>query len=99
MVMLTNQKNHPFKLIAKAAKPDAKKRISVAKASFLEGALYDVYVNDLGQVMLDPVETVPASEAWLFKNKKARESVKRGLSESGKGKTKDLGSFAKYAKD
>jgi len=98
--MLTNNTNHPFKLIAKALKPDNKKRVAIGKASSAqEDVLYDVYINDLGQVMLDPVKTIPAYETWLFENKKALKSVKKGLSDSKKGNTKHLGSFSKYAKD
>lgn len=91
--------NHPFKRIAKALKPDERNRISITKILSEDDVLYDVYVNDLGQVMLDPVITIPACEAWVFKNKDVRESIERGLDESHQGKTKYLGSFAKYAKE
>jgi len=58
---------------------------------------YNVYRNRLGQIMLDPVKAVPAYEAWLFQNKAALASVKRGLIESAAGRTKKRGSFAAYA--
>lgn len=93
--MITINKKHPFKLVAKALKPDNKKRVNLGKAtSDNEDLLFDVYVNDMGQVMLDPVKIVPAHEAWIFENKKAIESIKRGLNEAHKGKTKYLGSFS-----
>lgn len=90
--------NHPFKLIAKALKPDERNRISITKATPEDDILYDIYINDLGQIMLDPVITVPACEAWVFK-KNVKDSIEKGLNESHQGKTKYLGSFAKYAKD
>ncbi len=33
---------------------------------------------------------IPASEAWLYKNKKALESVQRGLNQAVQGKIKKL---------
>jgi hypothetical protein len=56
-----------------------------------------MYVNNLGQIILDPRKTVPAHEAWIFEDRKILASVKRGLKQAGQGKTKSLGSFAKYA--
>lgn len=91
---------HPFKCVAEALKVDAKSRINITKALLLQkDVLYNVYVNDMGQIMLDPVETVPIYEAWLFKNKEAKESLERGLEESSKNKTKYLGSFARHSKE
>lgn len=95
--MITFSKKHSFKLVSKALKPDNKQRVNIGKAtSNEEDVLFDIYVNDLGQVMLDPVKLVPAHEAWVFKNKKAMESIKKGLNDSSKKKTKYLGSFSKY---
>jgi hypothetical protein len=51
--------------------------------------LYRVYQNTLGQIILDPMETIPAHEAWLFKNKKAHASVMTGLEEARAGKLLD----------
>lgn len=48
------------------------------------------------RIILIPMTEIPASEAWLYKDKKALDSVKRGLR---KGKTNERGSFAKYATD
>jgi hypothetical protein len=39
--------------------------------------------------------SIPASEAWLFRNKKAINSVRRGLDETGKAKPGR--SFARFA--
>ncbi len=42
-----------------------------------------------GNLLLKPLIEVPAQEVWLFRNKKALESVKRGLADSAAGKTND----------
>ncbi len=49
-----------------------------------------VYKNDRGEVLLQPVVEIPASEVWLFKNEKALESVKKGLKEASEGKISKL---------
>jgi len=91
-------KNSEFQLISEFAQPDAKKRLSLGEA--LGGATaYNIYRNPLGQLILDPVKAVPASETWLYENAQALASVKQGLRESAEGKSVDRGSFAKYAKE
>ena len=90
-------KDTDFQLISEFAQPDAKKRLSLGEA--LRGATaYNIYRNPLGQLILDPVKTVPASEMWLYENPQALASVKQGLRESAEGKSVYRGSFAKYAK-
>ena len=91
-------KNPDFQLVSEFAQPDAKKRLSLGEA--LGGAkAYNIYRNPLGQIVLDPVKAVPASEMWLYENPQALASVKRGLRESAEGKSAYRGSFAKHAKD
>jgi hypothetical protein len=91
-------KNDDFQLISEFAQPDAKKRLSLGEA--LSGATaYNIYRNSLGQLILDPVKAVPASEMWLYENPQALASVKRGLRESAEGKSVYHGSFAKHAKE
>ena len=77
-----------------AVKADAKHRVVLKGPTY---DLYRVYRNEAGQILLDPQVMVPAEEAWLFKNKKALASVRRGLMQMGEGKGRYLGSFAKYA--
>lgn len=36
------------------------------------------------------LDLIPPSEAWLYKNKKAIESVQRGLKQAAKGKVRKL---------
>jgi hypothetical protein len=91
-------KNSDFQLVSEFAQPDAKKRLSLGEA--LRGATaYNIYRNPLGQLVLDPVKTVPVSEMWLYENPEALASVKQGLKESAEGKAVYRGSFAKFAKE
>ena len=75
-----------FTEIAESVKPDAKKRVVLPKAVVQEGVTYHMYQNRIGQIVLDPQVTIPASEAWLFKNPDAIASVRRGLADAAKGR-------------
>jgi hypothetical protein len=90
-------KNPDFELITEFAQPDAKKRLSLGEALGSARA-YNIYRNPLGQLILDPVRTIPASEMWLYENSQALASVKQGLRESAEGKSVYRGSFAKHAR-
>ncbi len=79
-------KDIAFQRVAESVKPDAKKRVVLPKAQVREGVTYHIYSNSLGQIVLDPQVTIPASEAWLFKNPEALASVRRGLSDAAKGR-------------
>ena len=84
--MVTIIKNNDFKDIARSVKPDSKKRVVLPKSLVREDITYHIYSNDLGQILLDPQVTIPASEAWLFKDPEALASVRRGLADAAKGK-------------
>jgi len=75
-----------FQRIAEGVKPDAKKRVVLPKTQLPDGVTYHIYKNSLGQIVLDPQVTIPASEVWLFNNPDALASVKRGLSDASQGK-------------
>lgn len=90
-------KDSQFKLVAEVLRSDDKKRVALGRAADEPGQTYNVYRNRLGQIVLDPVKTIPAYEAWLFKNRKALVSVQRGLTDSAARRVKDLGSFAAHA--
>ena len=91
-------KNSDFQLISEFAQPDAKKRLSLGEA--LGGATaFNIYRNRLGQLILDPVKTVPASEMWLYENPRTLAGVKQGLRESAEGTSVDRGSFARFAEE
>ena len=79
-------KDTDFKKIAESVKPDAKKRVVLPKIQVPEGVTYHIYTNSLGQIVLDPQVTIPASEAWLFNNPDALASVRRGLSDAAQGR-------------
>jgi len=65
-------------------KSDGKYRVTLKKVKSA-GKMYRVYENNAGQVLLDPIVTIPACEAWLFGNKDALASVRKGLRESNQG--------------
>jgi hypothetical protein len=79
-------KDTVFEKIADSVKPDAKKRVVLQKVQIKEGVSYHIYSNSMGQIVLDPQVTIPASEIWLFNNRKALASVRRGLSDAAKGR-------------
>jgi hypothetical protein len=60
---------------------------------------YRVLINAAGQILLDPVVSIPTRELWLFQNHAAFASVARGVQQAVRGQVKSLGSFAKYAED
>jgi hypothetical protein len=60
--------------------------VVLPKSLIKEDITYHIYSNDLGQILLDPQVTIPASEAWLFKDPEALASVRRGLADAAKGK-------------
>ena len=92
-------KDKHFKIVADSVKPDSKHRVGLSKVEMPEGITFCVYLNAMGQIVLDPQVTIPASELWLFENKEALASVKQGVLESMAGDTRKRGSFAKYVKD
>jgi hypothetical protein len=79
-------------------KSDSKRRVGLAKVK-APGDRYRVYANSLGQIILDPQVSIPASEAWIFKTPGVLESIKRGLKQSAQGKTRRMSSLAKHAHD
>ena len=79
-------KDAAFTKVAESVKPDAKKRVVLPRLADREGITYHMYSNSLGQIILDPQVTIPASEAWLFENPEAMASVKKGLKEAALGK-------------
>jgi hypothetical protein len=79
-------KNDKFRRVAANVKPDAKKRIVISKACQASEVTYHVYCNEIGQIILDPQISLPASEIWLYNDPEAREAVAAGLKEASQGK-------------
>jgi len=79
-------KNSEFQKIASNVKPDAKNRVLLKKELLKDGITYHIYVNSIGQIVLDPQVSIPACEAWLFTNPDALASVFRGLNDAAQGK-------------
>jgi hypothetical protein len=84
--------------VGKPVTPDSRKRVVLPKTVVREGVTYYVYHNSLGQIVLDPQASIPASELWVFENRDVLASIDRGMRESLKGKTVSRGPFAKRAK-
>jgi len=79
-------KDEELTRISTNLKPDKKKRIVLPGSLVREDITYHIYSNSLGQIVLDPQVTIPASEAWLFNNPVAIASVRRGLSDAARGR-------------
>jgi hypothetical protein len=79
-------KNEKFRRIATNVKPDAKKRIALSKACQADEITYHVYCNEIGQIILDPQISIPASDIWLYNDPEAREAVVTGLKQASEGK-------------
>lgn len=74
--------------------PDARGRLTLGSAA--KDADYRVLVNEKGQILLDPVVPIPASEAWLWENPSLRASMERALRQAEAEEFEDLGSFAPF---
>lgn len=78
----------------KETEPDNKRRVSLGTAVRTQpGVRYKVMQNELGQILLDPVKSVPAYEAWVYENPERIASIKRGIdqAEAGQLVSVDLG--------
>ena len=72
---------------------DERKRISIGglAGSLFKGiSRFKIFRGAQGDVLLRPVVEVPAQEAWLYQNKEALKSVRKGIRESARGKAARL---------
>lgn len=90
-------KGKDFSMVAETH-TDEKKRLILKKIKH-PSAMYRIYENSQGQIILDPVVTIPASEAWLYKNAEAISSVRRGLREAAEGRLVTRRSYSSHAGD
>ena len=78
---------------------DSRRRISLGRAGKREHTRYEVRENDLGEILLVPLVSVPAREMIVWQNAQVRGSLVRGMEQAAAGEVVDLGSFAQYADD
>src|SRR5258708_13919303 len=87
-------------VVARDVRADDRGRIALGRAlKDLGDATFDVYRDDAGRIVLDPRVSIPASEAWVFRNETALASLRRGLPQAAEGKTRVIGAFAAHADD
>lgn len=76
--------------VAGSVKPDAKRRVVLPDIVVEADITYHIYHNSVGQILLDPQVTIPASEVWLFKNPAAIASVRKGLADAARGRVSKI---------
>ena len=92
-------KDAEFEVITEA-RVDSKHRVALGRTIPGEVRSFRVYRNAHGQVILDPMVSLPAHETWLFKNKRASALVQKGLEEARGGRlVKPKEDFSRYAED
>lgn len=68
---------------------DDRNRLTIG--DFMKGSKrVRLYMNERGELFLQPLVEVPASELWLYRNKEAIESVTRGLKDAAEGRISKL---------
>lgn len=73
----------------KESEPDDKHRISLGASIVTPpGIRYKVMYNEKGQILLDPVKSVPAYEAWIYENPSRIESIQKGIAQAQVGKVR-----------
>ena len=93
-------KEKDFKQVSEV-RPDFKRRVALGKIKAIQKAeTYKVYQNSAGQIILDPQVSVPASEAWVYKNKAVIGAIRKGFKDAQEGRVrKAREDYSKYAKD
>lgn len=77
-------------------RPDSKGRITLGKKLVENISSYHITVREDRSIVLEPYVEIPASEMWIYENPKVLESIKRGVEQSKKGRTRKLGDFSQY---
>lgn len=95
--MTTAQILREFKEVTEV-KADSKHRVALGKIEIAKKVShYRVYTNAEGLIVLDPQVSIPAREAWLYKNKKALKAVQMGIEDMKAGRSrKAKEDFSKY---
>lgn len=72
--------------------PDSKNRVvltpALSNGEHVDG--FNIFLNDSGEIKLEPVVKIPAKEAWLYKNPEALASVDRGIKNALAGRVGPL---------
>lgn len=77
----------------------AKKTLEKSSVSANHPDGYRSYVNEFGQILLDPVVTVPARERWLHRNPVAFAALKAGIASVKSGGVVPGPQFKEFAQD
>ena len=83
---------------------DSKNRINLGEKilrvvdSKVKADAYEVFIGEEGDILLRPVVTIPANEAWVYENPEVLKKIRKGLDEAGKGKTKKVNDLDKFFK-
>jgi len=81
-----------WKFAGEVGAPDSKNRVvltpGLSNGEQIDG--FNVFLNDSGEIKLEPVVKIPAKELWLYKNPQALESVNRGIKQALAGEVAPL---------
>lgn len=81
-----------WKFAGEVGAPDSKNRVvltpGLSNGEHVDG--FNVFLNDSGEIKLEPVVKIPAKEAWLYKNPEALASVDRGIKDALAGRVGPL---------
>ena len=84
-----------FRVVKEVTQSDSRGRLTLGQV--VKGKSYRVMINNEGQILLDPVVSIPERELWLWQNPDALASVKRGIEQASTEQGRDLGDFSQYA--
>lgn len=81
-----------FTPVGKELEPDDRKRVALGSVmpADARGIRYRAFRNELGQILLDPVKSVPYYEAWLYENPERLASIQRGIKDIEAGRVVKL---------
>ncbi len=85
-------------MLPKMVRPDSKGRITLGHLADGVSGFSMTETTD-HKIILIPYTEIPASEKWLFVNKKALKMVEQGLKDTAAGRLVEKGSFAKFSND
>jgi hypothetical protein len=83
-------------MVRKMVRPDSKGRITLGHLAEGVSGFLIIKSKKSNRLILEPYAEIPAREKWLFDNKRALESVKKGIRQSAAGQISKIGDFTKY---